>query len=263
MTKFNKILIVGCSFSNGSGLPGEHNNSRIWANQLTAKLGACTINNVSRTGANNHWIFLETISALIKDRYDLVLVEWSAIPRYRFKVGLELYSVDSLLDRDVNLVRHETITKKWLSEIKNRLLRIHNDHWDILDLIKYVNTLIELQTKLYQGKIFFINGLGPWPNQYFAKKQIYLPSDLDAYTHNLLQATDRNDKEIFQLYNMIHDQYASFGGIQEKYWLNLYQSQSTLMIDVVSTVDHHPGYLSQDLFADYFYQQIQEKLNIK
>jgi hypothetical protein len=263
MTKFNKILLVGCSFSNGSGLPREHNNSRIWANQLTAKLGACTINNVSRTGANNHWIFLETISALIKDRYDLVLVEWSAIPRYRFKVGLELYSVDSLLDRDVNLVGGETITAKWLSEIKNRLLRIHNDHWDILDLVKYVNTLIELQTKLAQGKIFFINGLGPWSDQYFAKKQIYVPSDLDEYTHNLLHATDRCDDEIFQLYNMIHNNYAAYGGIQEKYWLNLYQSQQSLKIDVVSTVDLHPGYNSQDLYADYFYQQIQEKLSIK
>ena len=263
MTKFKKILIVGCSLSSGAGLPGEKNNSRIWANQLTAKLGACTINNVSKTGANNHWIFLETISALIKDRYDLVLVEWSAIPRYRFKVGLELYSVDSLLNKDINLVGGETITAKWLSEIKNRLSRIHNDHWDILDIIKYVNTLIELQTKLAQGQIFFINGLGPWSDQYFAKKQIYLPSDLDKYTHNLLDATDRDDDEIFQLYNMIHDHYAAYGGIQEKYWLNLYQSQMSLKIDEVSIVDSHPGYNSQDLYADYFYQQIQEKLSIK
>ena len=46
--------------------------------------------------------------------------------------------------------------------------------------------LIELQTKSRQGQIFFINGLGPWPDQYFVKKQINLPSDLTAFEQNML-----------------------------------------------------------------------------
>lgn len=261
--KLNKVLVAGCSFANGSGLPGEHDNPRIWANQLCKKLEARVMKNVSKTGANNHWIFLETISELLKDDYDLVLVEWSAIPRYKFRVGLELYTIDSMLDRDINLVGHETISASWLAEIKNRLLRIHNDHWDMLDLVKYVNTLIELQTKARPGKIFFINGLGPWSDQYFIKKQITLPSDLDEYTYNLLQSDQRDDSEIFQLYDMIHAQYDTYGGIQEKHWLNLYHSQLKTKIDTVSTTDLHPGYNSQDMFAEQYYQQLKEKINIK
>ena len=215
--------------------------------------------NVARTGSNNQWIFLETISAMLHDHYDLVLVQWSAIPRFNVKIGLELYSVYSMLNDDVNIVGRETIKKEWLMEIKNRLLRIHNDHWDILDLVKYINVLIELQVRSRQGKIFFINGLGPWSQDYFEKTQISLPSDLDQFTYNLLQADIRDDDEIFKLYDMIHEHYSRYGGIQEQQWLNLYQSMSQLKIDNIEPNDNHPGLESQSLFADLFAQQIINK----
>jgi hypothetical protein len=258
---FNKILVSGCSFANGSGLHGESTNPRIWANQLSNKLGAQTVKNIAQTGANNQWIFLETVSALIKDTYDLVLVEWSAIPRYKVNVGLELYTVSSMMDRDINLVGNQTISASWLNELKNRLLRLHNDHWDLLDLVKYVNVLVELQTKSRPGKIFFINGLGPWSDQYFVKKQFNLPSDLDEYTHTMLQSDQRDDLEVFRLYNMIHNHYQEYGGIQEYHWLNLYDSQMKTKIDTVSSTDSHTGYASQDLYADNFYKILRKKLN--
>jgi len=259
---FDKILIAGCSFANGYGLPGEKSNPRIWANQLCNKLSAQTVNNVAKNGANNQTIFLEAMSALIKNTYDLVLVEWSAIPRYNVKAGLELYSVDSMLEhRDINLVGNETIPVAWLSDLKNRLLKLHNDHWDILNLVKYINILIEVQYRTRSGKIFFINGIGPWPDQYFVKKQINLPSDLDTYTYDLLRSDQRDDAEIFQLYEMIHSQYNEYGGIQEHHWLNLYKSQMKTKIDSVSKTDNHPGYQSQDLYAENFYKILKEKLH--
>lgn len=258
--KFDKILVAGCSYTSGFEMPGERDNPSIWANLLSKKLGATTIKNVAQPGVNNHYIFLETISALIKDHYDLVLVEWSAIPRYVCHVGLELYDVYTRFEDEVNLVNKETIPKAWLKEIKNRLLKIHNDHWDILDLVKYVNVLIELQVKNRSSQIFFINGIGPWSDQFFTKKQINLPSDLTQYEQNLLQADLRDDSEIFQLYDMIHEHYSNYGGIQQKYWLNLYQSQDKLKIDTISSTDFHPGYASQKVFSDYFYQEIQNKM---
>jgi hypothetical protein len=257
----DKLLIVGCSLSNGSGLPGEHDNPHIWPNHLARQLGINTIRNVAQTGANNHWIFLETVSELAKSRYDLVLVEWSAIPRYKINVGLELYTTDSMLDQSVNLVGRETISAAWLCDLKNRLLKLHNDHWDILNLVKYVNTLIELQTKLYRGKIFFINGLAPWSNQYFVRKPFILPSKLDKYTYDILQSDQRDDSEVFQLYNMIHDQYQEYGGIQDYHWLNLYDSLMKTKIDTVSSTDLHPGYASQGLYSNNFYKILKEKLN--
>lgn len=259
--KFNKILIAGCSFASGEGLEDGITDSRNWTNQLANKLLPHTVKNIAQSGANNQWIFLETMSALIRDKYDLVLVEWSAIPRYAFNIGLELYSVKSTLNKSVNLVGNQTLSESWLLDIKKKLMTVHNDHWDMLDLVKYVNVLIELQVKARQGKIFFINGLGPWTDQYFVKKQITLPSDLDVYTYNLLQSDQRDDTEVFQLYDMIHHQYSMYGGIQEQYWLNLYQSQLKTRIDYASETDHHPGYLSQDMYADNFYNTLIEKLN--
>ena len=257
---FDKILIVGCSYTAGFGLPNEKNNPNIWASQLARKLKASTVSNVSVSGANNQWIFLETMSELIKDSYDLVLVQWSAIPRYKFQVGLELYSVDSLLNQDVNLVANQTITKEWLLGLKSRLLKIHNDHWDLLDLVKYVNTLIEIQVTSRHKHIFFINGLCPWPDRYFVKKSVSVPTELDKFTCNLLQADLRDDVETFQLYDMIHDHYSKYGTIQENRWLNLYQSMDQLKVDTISATDTHPGINSQNIFAEYFYQQIQQKI---
>ena len=236
-------------------------NTQIWANQLSKKFKATTVHNVAKTGANNSWIFLETMSELVKNNYDLVLVQWSAIPRYKVNVGLELYTVDSLMNQEVNIVGKETVSKKWLEDLKNRLLRIHNDHWDLLNLVKYVNVLIELQIKARQSKIFFINGLGPWSDQYFVKKQINLPSDLDKYTSNLIQVDLRDDAEIFEMYNMIHEHYKIYGGIQQNYWLNLYHSMSQMKIDTIHAGDPHPGLASQDMFVEYFYQQLKQKLN--
>ena len=256
---FQNILISGCSFSAGYGMPGKHLDSENWPNLLAKQLGINAVTNVSKIGSNNHWIFLETVSAMLQDHYDLILVQWSTIPRFNFKVGLELYSVDTKLDDDINIVGRETIKKEWLMEIKDRLLTIHNDHWDILDLVKYVNILIELQVRSRQSKIFFVNGLAPWPHGYFDKKEIGIPSDLDPFTHDLLQAEFRDDDEIFQLYNMIHDHYARYGSIQQQHWLNLYQPMSQIQIDTIQPNDAHPGLASQFVFADLFAQQITNK----
>jgi len=151
----DKILVVGCSFATGSGLAGEHNNPEIWPNQLSKKLGATYLKNAAKTGANNHWIFLEAMSQLIKENYDLVLVEWSAIPRYKLNVGLELYETNSMLDRNINLVSGETVSVHTLEKIKKLLLRLHNAHWDLLNLVKYVNILIEIQKKIKTKKHIF------------------------------------------------------------------------------------------------------------
>ena len=257
--KFDKILISGCSFSAGYGMPEGIADEKNWPNLLANKLGINSVTNVAKNESNNHWIFLETISAMLHDHYDLVLVQWSAIPRFNAKIGLELYSIDSMLVDDVNIVGRETIKKEWLMEIKNRLLRIHNDHWDILDLVKYINVLIELQVRARQGKIFFINGLGPWSQDYFEKKQISLPSDLDQFTYDLLQVDMRDNDEIFKLYDMIHEHYSCYGNIQEHQWLNLYQPMTQLKIDTIEPNDDHPGFESQSLFADLFAQQIINK----
>jgi hypothetical protein len=256
MNNKQKVLAVGCSFTRGHGLDYESADPNLWVNRLFPNK-KYVVNNVSVTGVNNDWIFLETVSQMLKCRYDIVLVGWSSIPRFNFNVGLELYkTMTRFTDMDINLHSQITIPGPWLESIGNNLLRIHNDHWDLLNLVKYVNVLIKLQ-QVNHGKIVFVNSLGPWSENYFQKKTINLPSDLDSYTYDLLSVDQRDDTNIFALYDMIHQHYQDHGGIREKYWLNLYESLMNLRIDVT---DGHPGYKSQELYENKLAPVLEQSL---
>jgi hypothetical protein len=259
-----KILAVGCSMTNGHGLDQGCHDPRLWVNQIFHDIG--TVHNLAVTGMNNHWIFLETMSTLVQrsHAYDIVLVGWSAIPRFCFHAGLELYSVHTRLtnDHDINVNNGLTFKKEWLKKLGDDLRKLHNDHWDILDLIKYVNGLITIHETSPNKKIFFVNTLSPWGQNYFEFKKISLPSDLDPYTQDLLQVQTRDDNEISKLYTMIHTQYARHGGIRESHWLNLYDSLRAMQVDNVSALDPHPGYKSQEKYAKYLGPILRRKLGI-
>jgi len=255
------ILAVGCSMTKGHGLEKESLDPDLWVNRIFESIGP--VHNLSVTGRNNHWIFHETMSALLREKnvYDIVLVGWSAIPRYFFHVGLELYPVDTMLcDIDINLNNHVTIPGSWLAKIGDNLKKIHNDHWDILDLVKYVNALIMIHETSSAKKIFFVNTLSPWCRNYFEQKKIIRPSDLDPYEQSLLQIETRKDDEIDALYQMIHKQYSYHGGIREFHWLNLYDSLQSMQVDNVSATDAHPGYISQKKYSEYLGEILREKL---
>lgn len=254
-----KLLVVGCSFTKGTGLDGEDKNEKLWVNQLHKKYWADhELLNLAKVGKNNEWIFFETMTALIKEHYDTVIVAWSSIPRFHINVGLELYSTHSRLTDDqaeIRLNSGEVFTNADQKKIGDILRRMHHDHWHILDLIKYVNTLIEIQ-KLHQGKIWFVNALCPWSDRYFEKKSLKYPSDLSEYEQKLLAVSNRDDEEIFKLYEKIHNEYSYYGGIHQENWLNLYESLTQLAIDHASETDHHPGLLSQDLFLKKLEQKL-------
>ena len=255
-----KLLVSGCSFTKGHGLDFEKKDSKLWANQISSKLNS-SIKNIARSGYNNQTIFIETLSELTKQDYDLVILAWSIIPRWNFQFGFELYETFShLADYQVN-TNNKILSTKWQTDLKNKLLQIHNDHWNLLDIVKYVNILINMQERNKHKKIFFVNTYGPWSDNFFEKKQISLPSDLCEYTQSLLNVDKRDDEEIFKLYNLMHKQYNDAGGIQEQNWLNLYNSFEKLKVDNVSETDHHPGYDSQDVFVDQLWPVLEEKLN--
>jgi len=252
-----RILISGCSFAAGYKFPEEKNNPNIWPNQLSKKLNLA-LDNLSKTGANNQAIFLNTVESITQKNYDVVIVAWTAIPRYNYHVGLELYETETMLNNiDINTVANNTVSGQYLEKIGNSLRQIHNDHWDTLNVVRYINVLIRMQLN---KKIFFVNSLCPWSSQYFKRKNFDRPSELDQYTQNLLSSEARADKDTRELYSMIHNQYAQHGGIQSAHWLNLEHSLYNLKIDTVNNDDCHPGLESQDLFTDMLYNKLMEKL---
>ena len=256
-----KILTVGCSMTRGHGLAHEQDDPKLWVNTIFGVLG--TIKNISESGRNNHWIFCETLAEIIKNSYDIVVVGWSDTPRYNFNAGLELYpTMTRLVDNNIDVNPGYTYTGAWLKKIGDNLRMLHNDHWDILDLVKYVNALIHVQEIINGKKIFFVNTLSPWTSGYFEYKKITLPSDLEKYVQQLLQADSRDDDETIAIYNMMHSQYLQYGGIKESNWLNLYSSLRWMQIDQVSSTDYHPGYQSQQRYFEYLSPIVKRKLGI-
>lgn len=253
-----KLLASGCSFTQGHGLTLEENDPNLWVNQLAHRLNS-SVNNIAKHGYNNQTIFLETLIELSKNDYDLVLVAWSVIPRWNINLGFEWYSTFSHLNNYPVNTNCKSYSVAWQKKLKNLLLEGHHDHWHLLDLIKYVNILVDLQN-LKDKKIFFVNTYGPWSENFFVKKQVQLPSDLCEYTQDLLNVNTRDDDEIFKLYELMHQQYADNGGICEQHWLNLYKSFQSLQVDTVSQNDKHPGYKSQDVFVDNLMPVLEEKL---
>jgi hypothetical protein len=257
-----KILVVGCSITYGKGLADGSADTKLWVDQLLNNVfNYPKITNLAVTGKNNNWIFTETAIALTKDHYDIVIIGWSALGRYNYQVGLELYPTDTMLvDKDININPGITFTGKWLEKIGNNLRKIHHDHWSILELIKYVNILYELQIVNRNAKLFFVNTLSTFPETFFIHQDFTVPSELDSYTQNMLNVDTRDNTEIKDLYNLIHDQYNFYGGIKPEYWLNLHNSLMYMKIDDASATDKHPGYQSQDIFANYLIPILKEKL---
>lgn len=256
------VLFNGCSFTRGTGIANELNNPRLWTNQLSEQFFKnYKINNIATAGKNNHWIFVETMFELTQKSYDIVIVGWTDTNRLNFDIGLENYSTLSMLtDRSINLHSSQTVSGKWLNETGNRVRKYQNPHRGILDLIKYINILVDYQVKQKKSKIFFVNSLCYWPIDYFNYVEYTVPSELDHFYQEILEVDYRNDDQIKQLYDLIHSEYNKYGGIQSDYWLNLYNSLRSIQIDNASETDLHPGLKSQDLYSTYLAKQLKEKL---
>lgn len=260
-----KALIVGCSYTKGHGLNLEKTDPRLWANRLVNHISpGCEIVNLAESGKNNDWIFTEACAELTRNNYDIVLIGWTVQTRLNMNVGLEKYCTHTRFrdsDIDININPSRTVSGKYLKKLGDELSALQNDHWYLLDLIKYVNILYEIQVKTRKQRLICVNNLLEISNDYFVKKDFTLPSELSKFQQNILNTETRDDNEIKDLYEMIHQQYAHYGGIIPTVWLNLYQSFKSMQIDFVSDVDLHPGYKSQDVFTKYLITQFDENSN--
>ena len=254
------ILVSGCSFTKGHGLLLENHDPKLWVNQIAKKLECNSLDNIAEHGYNNQTIFLETLNQMSQYNYDLIIVAWSTMPRWNFTLGFELYKTFSHLGPMKINTNTRIFTERWQDKLKKHILEGHNDHWHLLKLVKYVNILINYQKVLKKQKIFFVNTYGPWPLNFYNKKDLKFPSDLTTYEQNILNVDTRDDDEIFELYNLMHQHYSDNGGIHEYHWLNLYNSFKELKVDNASESDKHPGYASQDVFVEQLWSALEEKL---
>lgn len=264
----NTVLFSGCSYTFGDGFDLNKNESGLWVNLLHKeffkKLDLVNISTL--TELTNHSIFVKTLNFLLDNNPKFAFVQWTSYPRYRIQLGIDNYSANivtfspskNLNDLKTNIPGYPL---DYLNSVKNRFLMLHHPHYGILEIINYINILIKL-CNLKKIKIFFINGLCHWDENYFTFIDNQLPDNYTKYTKKILDTKNKTNNEILELYNKIHSDYTQLGSIQAPYWLNLYQSMMSSRIDTNSD-NFHPGLKSNQLFFERFSLALLNNLDTK
>lgn len=263
-----KVVFTGCSFTAGNGwidIPAEKSGqieckdySGLWVNLCHTQLpelNQLELVNLGVGGASNTEIFETTVQAIGEhaSNIDTIFCQWTIMPRYKFNVGLELWATSESIEvngrskEDVRLSDGTVWTRKYLDDLLNRLSVLHHLHGEILKVVKYTNILKKLVSN-YNIKIYFVNGLCPWDQNYFVRLDNFVPDDLTPFTKtDILDIKSKADSDIVKLYKKIHDDYDSNGGIDPLCWVNLYSPMTKNKID--TNYDNlHPGTESNRLY---------------
>jgi len=275
----SKVVFTGCSFTAGNGWVdtdpemsvqiADKNNANLWVNLCHTQIDQLKnldLINLGQGGASNAEIFKNTVEAIANHNSDIGILfcQWTSMPRYSFKVGFELWSTDEGIETsrrskfDVVLNRGDRWDRKYLDDLLNRLLVLHHLHGEIVRLVEYTSTLQKL-AQAVGIKLYFINGLCPWDQNYFLKLNNVLPEDYTEFTKNqILNINSRDDNDIFKLYKKMHNEYDQAGGIDPTLWVNLYNSMGHNKTD--TNYDNiHPGIKSNQLYFQQVKQFLQSR----
>ena len=211
--------------------------------------------NISEESYSNERIFITTLAELNRTSYDYVFVGITGLHRYWFHPGLETYDTTfRIVPHTATLTDIPTITlndfqwpSKKLRKLANDIILLDHPHHTLKNVCTYINTLLTHGSTIGTN-IKFVNTLLPIDQNYFKRLKEFKPNDLTPYTQSLLNVTNRDDDEIYELYNKMHDHYEECGGIRQDHWLNLYDSFYSQKIDL-GTDGIHPGIKSHMAFA--------------
>lgn len=258
-----KILFAGCSYVKGNGLELLDQDPQHFCNVFTNEYFQenYTVTNIGVGGSSNLSIYLSASLAMMQQKFDYVFVGWTSYPRYNFRLGFETYEFGKQITisggtRAMNFCHNGhklSYSRKWLEDFRDKYLLAHHEHFETVEIIKYVTLLTRL-AELVGTKLYFINNMCPWTPGYFERKLTVMPRDLDPYTQQILEVDSRDDSQIFELYDLMHDDFERFGGINSQKWINLYQSFKNTMVDVGND-QRHPGPLSHNKFGKFLTQK--------
>lgn len=228
-----RLVTIGCSVTCGSGLNPEFldedkSHPDLWVNLVHKNIFPhLKVENPSIPGSGFREHF-ETASQYLASQHhsepiDTLIIGWTTVPRYIIYTGLETYDTrfftHSKVFRDIQL--HDiTWTKNFLEKFAEEFKALHHSHYDILKIVLYSNILIDI-ARLAGTKIYFVAAMN-WDKNYFTRltPEEFSPAKLTPLTQKLLHTDTRSDKEIFTLYNQMHDDYDRAGGINRRHWVN-------------------------------------------
>jgi hypothetical protein len=271
-----KVVFAGCSFTAGNGwldvdykdkeniIKECKDHANLWTNLCCTQIDQLKhlqYVNVGKGGASNSEIFVLATKAIAEHDVDTLFCQWTAMPRYNFNVGFEFWRTGQGLhpterSGGVNLTGGSSWNEQYIDDLLNRLLVLHHLHDEIVKVVGYCDILQKLANK-FGIKLYFINGLCPWDQDYFIRLNNVMPEQFTPFTKKqILNIESRDDADSFELYKRMHDDYDAAGGIDPKQWVNLYSSMQQQKID--TNYDHtHPGTESNQLYC----KQVQQFLD--
>ena len=259
----SKVVFTGCSFTAGNGwiktdLTKEYKAyPNLWVNlchNQIDQLKDFELLNCGQGGASNAEIFKNSVNAIATHNCNISIMfcEWTSMPRYKFRTGIELWATNQSLSPNS---RGQDKNQTYINSVIDRFLTLIHLQDEIIKVIEYSNILSRLAKQL-GIKLYHINGICPWDADYFTRLHDVMPEAYTEFTKKeILNINDRTDEDIFKLYNMIHDEYDQLGGIDPANWINLYDSMSANKIDV-NYDNKHPGTQSNQ----YYFQQVKQFL---
>ena len=251
----NKICFNGCSFTVGEGFPAKSRNKFIYDRIVCRELNS-ERKNIANGGSSNLLIFQRSLYEIMHGDSDIVFNQWSGLNRLWLSPGPEVWFFTNDKKHKTFSYRDLYFNEKELMKLKNNLLLMNHDYQNIIDLCLYVETLNNLG-KLYNKKIYHINGLLPWQNDLIT---IYDPKDLynslDSYTKEILDFDSRDDSEIIYFFEKLRNTVKS---VDTTKWVNIFDSWRANITDA-GPEGHHPGIQSHQWMADKVINFLENKI---
>jgi hypothetical protein len=222
-----KLLVVGDSISGACGFLEPQD--KIWHHYL--KNDGHDVTNLSIAGSSNEKILLRTASAVVKNSYDFVIVQWSGL--FRLNLNLD----HSIYDNFYN-ISPGTIDKKYQKMIDCWTKYFLNAR---AELTNFLDCTIILANLLTLKNIQFI----------FVKTVDNFLSDLqrsswkdtsDFFKETVLQYSKYPNFELDLVFTKLSQQYQLSRSVAN--WLNLESESWQDQIIDFSDDNFHPGELS-------------------
>lgn len=267
----SKLLVIGCSASSGYGFNPNNPSSDcyeapdLWVNLLhrnIENLQHYEMTNLSKAGFSNAEIFESAVNAIadvVSDDTSELWCQWTSLHRLRFDAGFELYPTSVSVAGSIVTTQKEirtnqfVLTENFLKNFFNEYRSIMHPHREICQILRYV-MIINKMCYEKNIKVRHINGLCPWDANYFSKLigPNIKPNNYTNYTkEKILFVDNRNDNEIFELYNKLHNDYQPLISNQIHTWLNLNTSLYSQKIPKDYNYDGmHPGVESNRIFFE-------------
>ncbi len=240
-----KVCWNGCSLTVGEGFPENQRDQYIY-DRLVSKHFGFESTNIAVGGSSNLEIFKRSARALLDNKYDIVVTQWSALNRLWLYPGPDCFFFLNDQRYPDFKYRDIYIDPKSKNMLRNMFLLLNHDYHNILDLIEYC-CILECMAANTNTKIIFVNGLVPWTKELASDiSSVDIGSQLSDYTKSILDFDHRDDYEII---NLFRDLQNNFKKLNQSHWVNIFESIRSIECDV-GPEGHHPGILSHKLVAN-------------